>query len=66
MISFDKIDNEGTTFVWNHSGRRGWWRGCVLCGSEAGSKAKKWFRAEAEVDGEREPTDRSSAIGFQP
>ena len=24
----------------------------VLCGSEAGSNAKKWFRAEAEVDGE--------------
>ena len=50
--SFDKFDHKGAAFVWNHRGRRGWWRGGVLWGSEAGSEAKKWFRAEAEVDGE--------------
>ena len=29
-------------------------------------RRKKWFRAEAEVDGEKEPNDRSPVSGFQP
>src|SRR6266567_8845576 len=61
MNSVDKYNKSkycGTTVV---DLRRGWWRDVFCVDRKQVLRRRKWFRAEAEVDGVWEPSNRSLA-----